>query len=183
MSRSSLAVLSAASLVAFSCGGCGSPSFDVTVKGSSTVPGAPGLLQLINDLGPLSGFSDIHLDQSQEFKNQGVSKSQVQSVKVVGLTLQITAPDTQDFSFLKSVQFYASAPNVAETLIAEKSGIDTLGLQAPKPTLTLEVKDAELVQYLTADSMSIRAAATGHQPDQDTTLEAKVTVRITPKLF
>ncbi len=183
MNARNLSVVLAASLFGFSCGGCGAPTFETTVKGTASVPGAPGLLKLINDFGPLNGFTDMNLDQSQDFQNQGVKKSQVESVKVTAFTLQITSPATQDFSFLKGVQFFASAQGVPEALIAEKSGIDTLGLKAPNPTLTLDVKDVELQPFVTAPTMTIRASVTGHQPDQDTTLEAKVTLKVVPKVF
>ncbi len=68
-------------------------------------------------------------------------------------------------------------------MIASKSNIGSLGLVAPNPVLELDVKNAELVPFVTAPSMSINVRATGRPPAQDTKLEASVKLRVELKLL
>lgn len=157
--------------------------FPVEVKGESTIPGdtspIPGLLSAFPGFG---NFANLDFNQSQEFQNQGVTKDQVESVKPDHIRLQIVSPDSQDFSFLESLQFYAKAGD-QEVLVAEKSGIDQLGLKAPNPVLEMDVTDAELQPYVTAESMSIIVRGKGRLPPQDTKLEATVGLKVTIKVF
>lgn len=162
--------------------GCGADVFDVTANGQATVPGNPLQVDVLNNLGPLQGLTNIDIKQDEEFKNQDVSPDDVDSVKVKSFALKILSPSNQDFSFLKSVKFWAEIPG-QRVLIAEKLDIDKLGLTAPNPVLQLDVKDAELKQFVTAPSMTISTEAVGHQPRQDTTLEATVTLEVDVNVF
>ena len=168
--------------VALSGCNCGLTVFDTTVKAQTMIPGSTGLVKLLGDLGPLQGFSNIDFNNNQDFKNQGVKKSDVDSVKVTKFTLKIVSPSDQDYSFLKSLQFFAEADG-KKVLLAEKLDIDKLGLKAPNPTVTFDVKDVELKPFVTAPSMSITTAGSGTQPNRDTTLEAAITLRIDVKVL
>lgn len=152
--------------------GCGPLPFTTELKGEAVIPGST-LSALLGAFPQLSGFSNIDFDQNQDFRNNDARKESVRSLKVTGLTLKITSPATQDFSFLESLDFYARAGD-QEVKVAGKTGIDQLGLAAPNPTLTLEVTGAELVQYLQAPTMTLITRGTGRQPPQSTTLEASV---------
>lgn len=157
--------------------------FPVEVKGETTIQGDPSPLPALLGAFPnIGSFSNIDFNQSQEFQNQGVSKDQVDSVKPAFIRLKITSPETQDFSFLQSLQFYARA-NDQEELIADKFGIDKLGLKAPNPVLELDVKDVELQPYITAPSMSIIVRGNGRLPPQETKLEATVGLNVAVKVF
>jgi len=154
-------------------------SFDTSVEGSAQIPGDPSPLPgLLNTFPVLAGFTSIDFAQNQDFENQGVSKNNVDSVRVVGFQLAITSPSNQDFSFLDSIQFYASTQGQPEVLIAEKSGISELVLPAPNPVLTLDLKDVELQPYVVAPSMSITVKGQGQAPRYDTDLKATVTLNV-----
>lgn len=175
-----LSALSAAVLLA----ACQPNVFPVEVKGETTVEGdpspVPGVLNAFPNIG---SFSNIDFNQAQEFQNQGVTKEQVKSVKPAFVRLKILSPDTQDFSFLESLQFYARA-NDEEVLIAEKLGIDKLGLKAPNPVLEMDVQqNAELQPYITAPSTSIIVRGRGRLPPQDTRLEATVGLNVEIRVF
>jgi hypothetical protein len=159
----------------------GGPAFDVTAKADSTVPGSP-LGALISDLPLGASFTNFDLSQTQDFKNQGVTKTEVSSVKVTSLELQITSPNSQDFSFLDSLDFYATAQGLPQVRVAHKEGISSLGLKAPNPTLVMDLDGAELQPYVTAASMSLTTSANGHQPGQDTDIEATVVFHVTANL-
>lgn len=163
--------------------GCGATVFPVEVKGEATIEGNPSPLPALLDVFPgISSFGNIDFAQSQEFKNQGVRKEDVDSVKPTSVRLQIVSPDDQDFRFLEGLQFYARAGD-REVLVAEKQGIDKLDLKAPNPTLELEVQDVELQPLVTAPSMSIIVKGRGRQPAKSTKLEATVRFDVAVKVF
>lgn len=156
--------------LAFVLVGCGPITFNTELKGEAVIQGSQ-LGALLGAFPQLSGFSNINFDDNQDFKNNDARKANVKSLKVTELSLRIVSPSTQDFSFLQSLEFYARAGD-QETKVAGKTGIDQLNLAAPNPTLTLDVVDAELVQYLQAPTMTIVTRGTGRQPPQETRLEA-----------
>jgi hypothetical protein len=160
--------------------GCGPLTFSTQVKGSGTVQGSP-LGALVSVFPSLSSFTNIDFNQNQDFKNNNASRDHVLHVKVTQLTLQVTSPTDQDFSFLDSVAFAASA-NGQQVVIAQKSGIAALNLAAPTPTLTLDLTDVDLADEVKADAMSIVLSGRGHQPPKDTTLEASVKLDVAVKL-
>jgi hypothetical protein len=144
------------------------PTFDVTVTGQSTIPGSglpgAGLIQLPFDFG---GFGAIDLSSTQEFKNQGVSRNEVQSVKLKSVTLSISAPSGASFDFLDSIAFDASAPGQSQVAVAQITSIPRSSSQ-----LSLAVDDVELAPYVAAPSMSVTTNAQGMPPSQDTTVSA-----------
>ncbi len=163
--------------------GCGANVFPVEVTGETTIDGDPSPLPgLLNVFPGISSFGNIDFSQTQEFQNQGVTKDDVDSVKMSHVHLKIASPDTQDFSFLEQLQFYARAGD-EEVLVAEKFGIDKLELKAPNPVLELEVKDVELQRFVVAPSMSIVVRGRGRYPPQRTRLEATVGFDVAVKVF
>lgn len=163
----------------FALAGCGDlVTFDVKIAGSSKVDGSPfGALFSVFPLA--SSFNSFDLSQTQDFKNQGVAKGDVKSVKLGTLTLRIASPSGQDFGFLDELEFFAEAEGLAKKRVAHKSGIAQLGLKAPNPVLTLDLDDAELEPYVSAAKMSITTTVKGRQPNQDTTLEVAAVFKVT----
>ena len=161
---------------------CGANVFPVEVSGETTIAGDPSPFSALLGAFNIGSFANIDFNQTQEFQNQGVTKDQVESVKTDYIRLKIISPETQDFSFLENLQFYARAGD-QEVLVASKSGIDKLGLKAPNPVLELDVTDAELQPFVTAPSMSIIVRGKGRMPPQDTRLEANVGLNVTVKVF
>jgi hypothetical protein len=102
-------------------------------------------------------------------------------VKLTSLTLQITSPNNQDFSFLDSISFFAQAvgPPVE---VAHQTGIASMNLPAPNPTLSLQMDGPELVDDITAPSMTLTTQGSGRQPAQDTQLLATATFHVVAKL-
>jgi hypothetical protein len=159
--------------------GCGTLSFETTVKGGAEIPGNNSLLPVLLDTFPgLGGFTTIDFDQNQEFQNQGATKENVDSVKAVSYQLQIQGPASQDFAFLDSLEFYAQADGLPEVLLAKKTGIASLQLPTPNPTLELDLQDVELKPYVTKPSMGIAVRGTGRQPKNTTQLEARVKLKV-----
>ena len=157
--------------------GCGtSVYFESESKGETTVKGSL-FSSVLGAFPGVAAFANMNVSDSQEFKNQGVGKEDVKSVKLKRLTLKVTAPTDADFSWLSSIKFYAES-NGRKELIAQKNGIDGLGLKAPNPQFDLELLDTELKPFVVAPSMSVTTEATGRLPPKDTTLEATVRLGI-----
>jgi len=171
--RSTALLAAGASLLTWACSG---PQFDATVEGETTVQGSP-LGGALDALPALGSFTSLDFDQNQDFQNQGVSKDEVSSVRLRALRLRILRPGDQDFSFLDELSFYAEAGD-QEVLIAERTGIAELQLDAPNPTLELRVKGEELQPFVTAPSMSIIVRGKGRVPTGNVTLQAVATFAV-----
>ncbi len=157
---------------------CAPSSFTTEVKGETTVPaGPPGGTTQLNAFPSISSFAGLDFNQNQDFKNQGVSKSDVTSVKVKSVTLKVLSPNDQDFTFLSLVEFFARAGD-REERIARRQDVSTLNLRLPNPVLSLNVDDEELQPFVSAPSMSIIVRGRGVMPERDVRLQAVVTLEV-----
>lgn len=161
---------------------CSAPTFTAEVKGETSVPAAPLLGSVLNAFPAISSFASLDFDENQDFKNQGVTKDEVNSARLKSLKLKILAPNDADFGFLDSLEFFARAGD-KEVRIARKDNISKLGLSAPNPVLTLDVEDAELQPFITAPSMSIIVRGKGRMPEQEVKLQATVVLDVTLSLL
>lgn len=142
-------------------------NFDVTVGGGGTVPAGTVVDQLLNVL-PFHGFDSI--DLTTEFKNQGVTKDDVDSVGVTAFTLRIEGPPGATFDFLTSISFYAETGGQPKLLIAKLDNVPSGAAQ-----LSLAVQPSvELKPYVVAPTMKITAEVQGTRPQQDTNVAAEV---------
>ncbi len=146
--------------------------FSTQVQGEAVIQGS-ALGQFFNVFPPLSGFSSLNFDQNQDFKNNDATRAAVKSMKVTSFTMRIISPPSQDYAFLESLEFEVKSGDL-EQKIASKVGINAMGLVAPYPTLKLDVVNVELAEFVRAPTMAIIARGTGHQPAQETRLEATV---------
>ena len=147
--------------------GCGLIGFDEQKTGDATVPGGGITGTLLGALPAFGGLSTFDLTQNEDFqKNKGL----VSSVKLTSLTMQISAPNTQDYSFLDTVDFFVASDGGTPVEVAHQENISTLGLAAPNPTLTFQLDDVELKPYVEGSTTTLTTTAGGRQPPQDTTL-------------
>ncbi len=166
--------------LAITLAGCEPGTFYTEVKGVTTVEGDPSPVStLLGTFPAIGSFSNLDFNANQDFQNQGVSTDQVSSVKVSSLTLKILSPNTQDFSFLDEISFFAKVGD-QEALIAQKLRIQSPPL--PNPVLELELTEVELQPFIAAPSMSIVVRGKGRVPPQDTTLEAEAQFRVGVRL-
>ncbi|MFT3710729.1 MAG: hypothetical protein QM817_24155 [Archangium sp.] len=152
-------------------------NFNTELKGQTTVQGSP-LGPVLSVFPQVGNFSNLNFDTNQDFKNNNADRFHVKSMKATAFTIKIVSPNNQDFSFLDSLEFAASAEGVAEKKVAGKTNIGSLGLAAPNPTLTLDLEDVELAPYVRANAFTISARGNGRQPSADTTLEANVKLTV-----
>lgn len=97
----------------------------------------------------------IPTNSQQTLAQYNVSSSKIVSVYLQSLSIQIIAPNNQNFDFLDTIQLYISVPLQPEVLVAYEYNI-------PKGqnTLTLTpVADVNLKNYFLADTMYFRLYA------------------------
>jgi len=146
-------------------------NIDVETSGKATIPKATLVDKLLGDALAFVGMDQI--DFTQEFKNQGVSKDDVDSVRLSSMTLSIEAPPTGNFDFLQRIEFFAESDGLPKVSIAS---IETV--PAGSKTLNLVVTNAELKPYVVAPSMRITSQVKGSRPDEDTTVKAEAVLDV-----
>ncbi|MCP3139073.1 hypothetical protein [Pyxidicoccus xibeiensis] len=157
---------------------CAPSSFITEVKGESTVPAGPaGVTTPLNAFPAISSFAGMDFDQNQDFKNRGVAKADVTSVKARTLTLKVLSPNNQDFGFLSSVEFFARAGD-REVRIGGRQDISRLDLGSTNPVLSLDVEDVELQPFVSAPTMSIIVRGRGDMPEREVRLQAVVALEV-----
>jgi len=167
--------------VVLAASGCGPLTFDATVSGGGTVQGSP-LGSLLSVFPSFSGLTNIDFNNQQDFKNNDVTRDHVQSAKVTSLKLKVVSPANQDFSFIDSLSFVASADGQPDAVVAEKTGIAQNPGTPPNAEITFDVKDVELAPYLQQPTVTLGLTGSGHQPAQDTQIEATVVIKVAAKL-
>lgn len=89
---------------------------------------------------------------SYEFESNDTRKDHIRSIYLKKLSVEITNPTTETFSFVNAVSVYIDSPNQNEVLIASKSNIpDTIG-----NILVLDLNAVDLQQLIKDDSFSLR---------------------------
>jgi hypothetical protein len=162
---------------------CAPTSFPTELKGETTVPaGPPGVITVLNAFPAIGSFAGLDFNQNQDFKNQGILKDEVNSVRVDSVELTLVSPSSADFSFLDTLEFYAKAGD-QEVRFAHRQDISRLGLKAPNPVLKLEVEDAELQPFIAAPSMSVIVRGRGRLPEEEVRLKASVVLDVKVSLF
>jgi hypothetical protein len=158
-------------LALITCGGL--DTFDVEESATTTIQGAGVLGVALNQALGFTGFDNIDISDSNEFENQGVTKDDVDSVKVQAITLRVTSPTNGNFDFLESIEFYVDAAGLPKKLIALRDNIPD-----GQSEIELDVRDIELRDYVVKDAMSITAQGSGEVPVDDTTIKADVVMAV-----
>jgi hypothetical protein len=159
----------AVALAALALGTCSSlDNIEVPVTGNATIPRRSVIDELLGNLS-FAGFDGFDISQSQQFENQGYSKDQVDSVRMLELTLTIRSPAGAKFDFMDSIRFYAEADGLPRVLVAEldvvPDGVSTLALDVDS--------SVELQPYVVAPAMTLTTEADGVRPAEETMVEAE----------
>jgi hypothetical protein len=146
-------------------------NIDVSVGGKATIPKATLIETLLGSVA-FSSFDKV--DFSESFKNQGVTKDDVDSVHLKTMTLIVEAPPSGNFDFIQSVHFFAKADGLDKIEIASMDSI-------PKGKRELDLiinGGAELKPYVVAPSMQILSEVEGSRPNEETTVAAAVVLDV-----
>jgi hypothetical protein len=162
---------------------CAPASFEAELKGETTVPAGPADTPTgLNAFPAIASFAGLDFNQNQDFKNQDITKDEVNSVKAHAVELRLMGPSDADFTFLDTLEFYAKAGDKEERFAREQD-ISHLALSAPNPVLRLEVEDKELQPFVAAPSMSIIVRGKGRMPDQEVRVQADIVLEVKVSLF
>ena len=158
---------------------CAPASFEAALQGEATLPAAPRGDEdaPLNAFPAIGSFTNLDFNLNQDFQNQGITKEQVTSARLVSFQLRVLAPPTQDFSFLDSLECLAQSRDTSRR-VAFKQDIASLKLRAPNPVLILELDNEELQSLLAAPSMSLVVRAKGRLPPGEVRLRADVWIRV-----
>lgn len=146
-------------------------NIDVSVGGKAEIPAGTLLDKLLGSVA-FGGFDKV--DFTESFKNQGVTKDDVDAVHLKTMTLIVEAPTTGNFDFIQSVHFFAKADGLDKVEIASMDSI-------PKGKHELDLivnADADLKAYVVAPSMQIVSEVQGSRPDEATTVAAAVVLDV-----
>ncbi len=144
---------------------------DVSVGGKAEIPAATLLSKLLGAVS-FGGFDKV--DFTESFKNQGVTKDDVDAVHLKTMTLIVEAPPTGNFDFIQSVHFFAKADGLDKVEIATMDAIPK-----GKRELDLVINGAvDLKAYVVAPSMQIVSEVQGALPDEKTTVAAAVVLDV-----
>lgn len=157
---------------------CAPPSFDVVIESSGVIEGSSG--GLLTELLPpnFGGFNSFDFAATNDFKNSGYPKEQVDSVKLKAFTLTVTAPPGATFDFLDSIAFEIQAEGQPKKRVAFKNPV-----VRGQNVMTLDLEPLELAPYVRADALSLTTTAAGRPPSKDTTVQGRVVFEVVPKLF
>ena len=150
------------------CPGLGQVAFDVQSQGQSTIPGSPTSSVLPSALG-FDGLGPTQFSQSQDFSNHNTNKGHITSCRVSRLTLKVTSPSGGTLSFLSKIEFFIQTSTLGPVRIAE-------ALSIPPGAMTID--DQEIAPYAKSDNFSITTKASGTSPQQNTVIEADLTLHI-----
>lgn len=95
-------------------------------------------------------------NSEQRFEDEGVESDWIDSIKLMGLTITITAPQGTDFDFLEDIALFMNADGQQEMLIAQKNPVP----EGVGSTLQLEVSGTDLYPYISQNSFSLRTQVT-----------------------
>lgn len=152
---------------------CGSlDTFAVSESSQATIPPGGLVEQLAGDVG-FGDFVKFDITDSRQLQNQGVTRDQIDSVRVDALRLEVLSPQGGDLSFLENLEFFVEAPGEERRRIA-------YGGPFPQgqSTVSLELDDVELAPYAAAESMTITTSVEGTRPDEETTVEATIELMV-----
>ncbi len=95
---------------------------------------------------------DMTTESEAEFEINDTRKDLIESITLQELTLTLTSPVQEDFSFLKSIRVYISADGLAEKEIAFKDPVAA----SDENTLSLDLLNANLQEFIIKDMFSLR---------------------------
>lgn len=120
--------------------------FDLPVNQEFTLPALP--IVATNTEFTTPEFETNYLSYFETFN---INTDLVESIGVKSVDFDITAPETADFSFLKSVEVYISAAGLDPVLLASKKDMTNTG-----KSLSLDVDNkVDLKKYITKDNINL----------------------------
>lgn len=124
--------------------------FDMDYDSSVTVESTLGINVPFNIYTP-----DITTNSESTFESNNTHKDLIESISLKTMTMSISNPAGDDFSFLKSIEIYISADGLSDVKIAWKDDISDNTTE-----LNLETSSTDLKDYVKKDSFKLKVTTT-----------------------
>ncbi|PCJ66528.1 MAG: hypothetical protein COA58_07045 [Bacteroidetes bacterium] len=112
---------------------------------------------------------------STVYGDNNTNIDKIESAKLKTLSISITAPNDEDFSFISEVKLYVTGQGLSEELVASKSNID-----GTATSIDLDVQDVELADHIKAGEFSTRVSVTTNETiTDDVEMKADMQFKIT----
>lgn len=129
---------------------------------------------------PVLSTMEVTTSSSYEFKNNGTDAKHVKEVKLDKVSLTITQPSGEDFSFLNSIHIYISASGLPEVELAYLDDIPSTAGNM----LDLITTGATLDAYLKKDGYQLRVqTVTDETFTENITIRSDMTFNVRAKLL
>lgn len=151
-----------------------SVSFDLNYDNDFTIESA-----LITDIGTPVDVSSppVNTNSSETFTANNTQLDKLEKAELTNLTLTITAPDGQTFSFLNEVKVYIKGQGMSEELVASKTNVDVTS-----NTLVMDVESTDVAAHIKSGEFSLRANITTDElVNEDVEVAAASTFKVTAK--
>lgn len=151
-----------------------SVTFDLDYTNDFTIESA-----LITDIGVPVDISTpaVNTNSSETFTSNSTELDKLERAELTNLTLTITAPEGQTFSFLNEVKLYIKGQGLDEELVASKTNVDVTS-----NTLVMDVESTDVVAHIKSGEFNLRANITTDElVAEDVDVNADMTFKITAK--
>lgn len=130
---------------------------------------------------PVNFFTpDVTTESESSFENNNTRKDLIESILLKNITLSIDDPENGNFNFLKEIHVYIEAEGVEEVEIANALDLEDTNSK----TLSLEVTDKELKEFIKKDSFKLRVKTVTDETISEThNITIDTEFRVDAKIF
>ncbi len=149
--------------------------FDINYSTTVIVPASSGLNLPFNVFSP-----DMETNAESKFQINDTRKDKIEMINLKELVLNLKSPSSSSLKFLKSIEIYIQADDIAETKVAWKDNVpDDVG-----SSLKLDVSGEDLTPYIMKDEFKLRVrTVTDEVITSDHEIEANSTFFVDAKLL
>jgi hypothetical protein len=124
--------------------------FNIDFTSEAVIPSSIGINLPIDIQTP-----PVTTNSETTFEVNDTRKDKIEQIMLTDLNLTITSPQSQDFSFLESIELHLSAEGLDEILIAWKNPVPNVN----ETVLALECTNVDMQEYIKKDAFTLRVKA------------------------
>ena len=161
--------------VLFSCKKGGFTKFDINYEASIIIQNGTGISV------PISFFTpDIESNSEAEFEVNDTRKDKIQSIRLIGMTLEIVSPPGQEFDFLEDIELFISADGLDELLLAYVYNMNN----SVGSTINITCSQNDFQEYIKKDKFKLRIRTISDEYNlSDVEIKIKSTFNVDAKLI
>ncbi|MEO9531813.1 MAG: hypothetical protein ABJG68_13615 [Crocinitomicaceae bacterium] len=124
--------------------------FEIEYSNTAIIPSSTGI-----NLPFVFVTPEKETNSETTFEINDTRKDKIQQIMLTDLELDVTSPNSEDFSFLKSIKIYLNADGLDEILLAWKDPVP----ESTSTILILECTNADMQEYIKKDQFTLRVNA------------------------